>query len=212
MPMSCSRWGMAQVLSGAKGQMKMDTDSVVGYFSIPLELPSANRRYVNARTQWHLATEGSNLVIRLVECRVGKLVVPGFLLQMVMNRASEIIANDEDLKKIQSSIKSVFVEPGAVEAVLKSQGVVRDVLPSLIARLGRNPDMPEKVRVYFSHLVAEAKGTPKERRLEQLVSVAFELASGTFGNKRSDIGKPSGCAGTGDAARTLKRGALGRPP
>lgn len=165
-----------QVLSDAKGQIVLENERVISDFSIPVGASGPEPVYVNVHMDWYVATKEARPVIRLEHCHVGRLPIPGFVLNVGMNQAQAILANDPDLRKIPNAIGSLRVEPRFVEAVLISRGVAGDVLPSLLARLGRSPDVTSRARIYYRHLVDKAERMPKEERFERLVAAAFQLA------------------------------------
>lgn len=167
---------VAQVLSDAKGRVDLQNERVVSDLSVPASLSVPPSRYVNVHIEWHVAMDNARPDVRLEQCRVGRLVIPTFLLNMAMSQARMTVARDADLKKILSAVASIRVEPESIEAVLVSRGVLSDALPSLLARLGRNPNVTSKARVYYRYIVREAKGMPKEERFERLVATAFQLA------------------------------------
>jgi hypothetical protein len=164
------------VLPDAKGRIDLGNETVVSDLSIPVGASDPTRLYVNVHIEWHVAMEEARPVVRLEQCRVGRLPIPNFVLNMGMDQAQAILANDGDLKKISNAVGSLRVEPPYVEAVLVSRGEVGNVLPSLLARMGRNPNVTSKTRVYYRHLVGEAARMPKEERFERLVAAAFQLA------------------------------------
>lgn len=166
----------AQVLSDAKGQIVLDHEKIVSDFSIPVGASEPALSYLNVHMEWLVAMEEARPVVRLLQCRVGRLPIPEFVLNVGMNQAQAIVANDTDLKKILDAIGSLRVESRFVEAVLVSRGVASDVLPSLLARLGRNPDVTSRARICYRHLVGVAERMPKEERFERLVAAAFQLA------------------------------------
>ncbi len=176
---------VAQVLSEAKGRVDLERDTVVCDLSVPASTSVPASRYVNVHIEWHVGMEDARPAIRLNQCRVGRLTVPTPILEMGMKQAQAIVANDADLQRILSAVASLRVEPEAVEAVLVSRGVVSDVLPSLLARLGRNPNVASKAREYYRHLVSKAEEMPKDERFERLVAAAFQLA-----RSRSQQGDP----------------------
>lgn len=167
---------VTQVFPAAKGRVETGLDSVVTDVSIPVGRSGSSPGYMNVHMEWLVAMNGDRPTARLERCRVGKLAIPALILSLAMTHAQQIVANDMDLKRIMNSIGSLQVKPGAAEVVMKSKDIVKEVLPSLLARLGRNPNITSKVRVYYSHLVDQAKDMPKEERFERLVASAFQLA------------------------------------
>ncbi len=166
----------AQVLPDAKGRIDLGNETVISDLSIPVGASDPTRLYVNVHMEWHVAMGEAGPVVRLEQCRVGRLPIPEFVLNMSMNQSQAIVANDTDLKKVLNAVGSLRVESRFVEAVLVSRGVASDVLPSLLARLGRNPNVTSKTRAYYRHMVDEAARMPKEERFERLVAAAFQLA------------------------------------
>ena len=167
---------LAQVQPRARGRIELDTDTVVGELSLPVAPSAPSGRHVNIHTEWRITSKGDSPVVRLERCQVGGLLVPAFLLRTGMSRMQTIAANDTDLRRIQNSLGPFHIEPGGVEVVLASRDAVGDILPSLLARLGRNPNVTSRTRVHYRHLVAEAKGVAREERFTRLVEAAFQLA------------------------------------
>ncbi len=167
---------IAQVLPEAKGRVRLQENLVLADFSIPVSTADPPSRYVNAHVEWHVAIEGGELDIRWQSCRVGRTAIPSFVLGAGVRQAQAIAVQDADLNRLLDAIGSLRVRPGSVEAVLVSRGVVSDIVPSLMARLGRDSKVTARTRGYYQHLVRQSQEMPKDERFERLIAAAFQLA------------------------------------
>ncbi|MHB8899307.1 MAG: hypothetical protein ACYC6Y_11220, partial [Thermoguttaceae bacterium] len=79
-------------------------------------------------------------------------------------------------KEVLQAIGSFRIADGNVEAVLVGRGLVDDVLPSLMARLGQSPTIVTKTRVYYAHLARPLAGVAEQDRFAAMLRSAFALA------------------------------------
>ncbi len=169
--------GMAQVVPGGKGLVTLDQGTISAVLSLPLnESEGLRRRYLNGEAAWRLKLEGERLEVRFLHCRIGRLAVPQFILDEALDAMTAMVLGDRDLKEVVAALGSLRVHSGGVEAVLVSRGLVDRVLPSLAARLGRNPGRAVRTEAYYRHLIVAARQFPREGRFSAFVREAFALA------------------------------------
>jgi hypothetical protein len=169
--------GMAQVVPGGKGLIALDEGTISAVVSLPLNESAGLRRwYLNGQAAWQLELEGERLKVRFLHCRIGRLAVPQFLLDQTLDAMTVMVLGDRDLKAVVAALGALRVHSDGVEAVLVSRGLVDRVLPSLVARLGRNPGMAVRTAVYYRHLIVAARQFPQEGRFSAFLRAAFTLA------------------------------------
>ncbi len=184
--------GMPQVFPLGKAQVALGEKTACGELSIGLGNDGAQQRWLNVRATCLAAITAGHLEIRCVECRVGRLSVPRFLLDVISPWLIAEVLADPDVQQVLAAINSVRLEPGVLEAVVTtgdlgdgSGRLSETVIPSLIARLGQKPDMAVRTQVYIRYLVATAKHFPVEGRFEAFLQAAFDLA-----RRRSTVEDP----------------------
>ncbi len=168
--------GLAQVLPHGRGQLTLDEGTISGELSVPLVNSESSSRYLNVRGAVDIKMADGQLEVDLVHCRIGRLPVPQFVLDDVLHQGMTMMVNDRDLNTVLTAIGSLRVEPESIEAVLVSHGLVDNVLPSLMARLGQNPDVVAKTRIYYEHLAATPSVAMQEDRFSAILRSAFKLA------------------------------------
>ncbi len=174
---------MEQALPEGKAHVVLDEEAVTGDLSA--RIFSATNRYLNVHVACRAGVTAGRLELQLRQLHIGRIAIPRFLLGAVSWALNRVMLDNADVQRVVATIDSVRVEPGGVEAVYQS-GEFRDQLvPSLRARLNRDPDLVAKTRIHYRHLVTTARTLPTEGRFAAFVEAAFQLAA-----ERSRLGDP----------------------
>ncbi len=168
--------GMRQVLPRACGQITLEEGAVTADLSVPLSDSEDSARYVNVHATWNVTIADGELELDFVRCRIGRVPVPGFILDEVLRQGILFVLNDRDLNEVLNAIGSLHVTDDRVEAVLVSRGLVDSIMPSLMSRLGQSPNVVAKTRIYYEHLAKPMEGVAVEDRFATIVQSAFALA------------------------------------
>jgi hypothetical protein len=168
--------GLPQVLPRARGTITLEEGTVTADLSAPLTDSEDSTRYVNVQAAWDVAIADGELHVDFVRCRIGRVPVPGFILDGVLRQGIVLVLNDRDLNEVLTAIGSFHVHDDSVEAVLVSRGLVDNILPSLMARLGQSPNVVAKARVYYEHLAKPMNGVAVDDRFTTILQSAFALA------------------------------------
>lgn len=179
---------MPQAFPDGKARISLDWGTLSGESSIRIpgggvfgDLP----RYINVHATCGVEITEGRPEVQLQRCRIGRLSVPRFLIDDVWPLLISPILGDPDVQRLVTSVDSLRVEPDLIEATFKSKELRNDVIPSLLARLGRNPNVLPRVRIHYRHLVETAETLPDDDRFAGFVQAAFRLA-----RQRSEAGDP----------------------
>ncbi|MEE8451540.1 MAG: hypothetical protein V3R99_06475 [Thermoguttaceae bacterium] len=167
---------MRQAFPDGKARISLDRGTLSGESSIRISGISALPSYVNVHATFGVEITEGRPEVELQRCRIGRLSVPRFLLDDVWPMLISALLNDPDVQHAVASVDSLRIEPDLVEAVIESKGLRGGVIPSLLARLGGNPDVLPSVRIHYRHLVETAETLPGDDRFAGFVQAAFSLA------------------------------------
>ena len=168
--------GLPQFSPNARGRVRLEEGRIVIDLSVPLTDSRRSPRYVNLHTEWNVAFADGALEVEVQSCRIGRLPVPQVLLNDVVQQMVMMVSSDRDLRKLLAALGSFRVTETHVEAVIVSRGLVDNILPSMMARFGQDPNVVRKARIYYDHLAKPWTGVPPEDRFAAIVQSAFSLA------------------------------------
>jgi hypothetical protein len=142
--------------------------------------------FVNVWLAGHLSIDDGRLDLGLEELKVGSLVVPSLVLQMLSSRLYATLLDDPQIRHIVQAIVKLNMEPGAINLVFRPGALGRQVVPSLAQLLWGRPDVALETAIYLRHLLAiSADSPPASDRFGLLMQGAFALAI-----ERSEHGDP----------------------
>jgi len=167
--------GLKQVMPTAKARIGLGQDTIDLAMSAEIDWWSALPRWLNIEATCEVAADGESPV-RPIACRIGKISVPQFLLQAAMEQTLVVISGDHDLKRLSGAIGTLRVEPDLIEAEIVARGTMSHVVPSILTRLSRDPNVTARTRIYYNHLTEAAKDLPQEHRFCEFTQAAFALA------------------------------------
>ena len=168
--------GLPQLAPNSRGHAKLEEGCIVLDLSVPLTDSKNSPRYVNLHTDWNVAFADGRLEVKVRSCRIGRLPVPRVLLNGIVRQAVVVVSRDRDFRKLLAALGSFRVTETHVEAVIVSRGLVDNVLPSIMARFGQNPDVVREARVYYDHLAKPWNDVPADERFAAILQSAFSLA------------------------------------
>ncbi len=168
--------GISQVLPNACGRITLENGTVTAELSMPLTGSKEPTRFVNVQASGKATIKAGKLEIDFEEVHIGRVPVPGFILDRLVQQGVTLVANDRDLSNVLRAIGSFRVTDDGVEAVLVARGLVDEVIPSLMARFGQSPNVVVKTRVYYEHLAKPYPGVADDDRFAAMVQSAFALA------------------------------------
>ncbi len=168
--------GLPQLAPNARGRVVLEQGTIVLDLSVPLTDSRKSPRYVNLHTEWNVAFADGGLEVKVQFCRIGCLPVPQMLLNGVVRQAVVVASNDRDFRKLLSALGSFRVTETHIEAVVVSRGLVDDILPSMMARFGQDPNVVRKARIYYDHLARPWNTVSANQRFEAILQSAFSLA------------------------------------
>ncbi len=168
--------GIPQVVPLACGDIGFDQETITARLSVPLASSEKPARFVNIETSGKASIAGGKLRIEFDHCRIGRLPVPRFVLDRLVQQGITLVMNDPDLNGVLRAIGSLRVTGEQVEAVLVARGLVDDIMPSLVSRFGQSPSVVVKTRVYYEHLARPYPGVAEDDRFPAMLQSAFALA------------------------------------
>ena len=167
---------MQHAFSEGKANVQIDSEAIRGEMSTRITDSPILPPYLNVRVTCRGGLAAGQLEINVERCRVGRLAVPRFVLDLVSPALTSTILDDPELNNIIASIESVLLDSDRIEAVFKSGELRYKLKTSLLARLGEDSDVVSRARAYFRHLAFSAERLPRDDRFEAFVQSAFQLA------------------------------------
>ena len=179
---------MPQAFSDGKAKITLDTGTLSGESSIRIPSDGTLRplralgavadlpNYVNLRATCDVEITEGRAKVHMRRFRIGRICVPRFLVADVWPLLMSAIHNDPDVRRMVTSVDSLRVRPDFIEATFESGELRDEVIPSLLARLGRNPNVLPSVRIHYRHLVETAEALPADDRFVRFVQAAFAHA------------------------------------
>ena len=174
-------WAISIESRGSRARVRLQDDSVELHASWFLR-PGA---HVPIQTRTQVQVAAGELDFRVLELRIGRLQVPGWLSGTASAQIARWVVADPESGAVIRAIRSLRVRGEGVTVVLQRQATGRHVR-ELIVRLGAPDRSAKTVRAYVEHLLAAAEGLPSgEERFAGLLQAAFALAE-----RRSEQGDP----------------------
>ena len=178
--------GIPQVLPNACGRIRLEDGAVTAELSVPLTDSKEPMRFVNVQASGTATIKAGKLEIDFEQVHIGRVPIPGFILDRLVRQGIALVANDRDLSDVLSAIGSFRVTGDGVEAVIVSRGLLEKVMPSLMSRFGQSPNVVVKTRVYYEYLAKPYPGVADDDRFAAMMQSAFALA-----RARSKTGDPA---------------------
>lgn len=138
-------------------------------FDGTLQLPeNPLGRYVNVAA---VVSQGTPLP-EFVSLQIGRLPVPGWLANQVLDRAMIWLYADQDARAVSQMIRAVQLSPGRMQVTYRWQ---EDVVKRLRARVVPEADK-DRLRAYNDALVRAARGLSSRPELAELLMPLLQLA------------------------------------
>ncbi len=165
---------LAQLPMEAKARVLLDDGAIANNLSV--KIPGSRAGYLNLNSKCQLEMNGGHLLFNLQKCRIGRLPIPSWALTPITSQINATMRNDPDLQRLLGVFETVRVDQSGIESWSRAGALDDQVLPSLLARLGRKPVVLSRVQLHFRHLVKSAEQLPKSERLMAILQVAFRYA------------------------------------
>src|SRR5262249_35222872 len=110
--------------------------------------------------------------------RLGSLDVPRPFVTMLSSFIFALLEDDPELRRITDSVDKMATENGAINFVFESDSISRQLVPSLVQLLWKQPDVASETRLYLQNLLFVYQTLPPDTdRFGWLVHAAFAMAA-----------------------------------
>ena len=165
-------WALSMDARDCRAAIRLGHDSAL----LQACCPVGRGDYLNVQAATRVRVEAGELEFRLLDLRLGRLRIPGWLLGEASRQGVRWLAADAEWDAALRSIRSLSVQPDAVVAVLERE-TARRWVSELMARQGDPDRSGQTVRIYVERLVAAAEQLPDgEEKFAGLLQTAFALA------------------------------------
>jgi hypothetical protein len=165
-------WALSIELQGSRGRLLLHENA----FRLQASWALRPGQYVNIQIDTGLLVEAGELKLRLLDVRMGRLRIPGWVLDVLSREIVwQVVANPESGEVIRA-IRLLYVGEHGVTAVIDRESIRRR-MRELVLRLGAPDRAGGTVRIYVERLLAAADEMPDgESKFAGLLRSAFELA------------------------------------
>ena len=154
--------------------------------SLALPPRIAEGKFLNVRMAGLVSIDQGHLQLGIQELQLGTLNVPRPLRGMLSSFLYALLEDDPQIRRIIDSVDKLDTEQGAIKFVFQSDSISRQVVPSLVQLLWKQPDVAFETKLYLRHLIAVYQGLPADAdRFGLLIKAAFEMAA-----ERSQVHDP----------------------
>jgi len=170
-------WGLSLGTMQRKARVQFETGQALADLSMGVPIGPARSRYVNIQLAGHFELESGHVEARVDQCQLGRLRWPPWLVKVIFAPVVSAVLNDPDVAQAMGSLKSVKLLTNQVDVVYGKGLFNRRVLPTLISRLGANPDIAEATKAHVVYLVSVGRQLPQgDARFGAFVQAAFGFA------------------------------------
>ncbi len=143
-----------------------------------LALPQLEaKKFLNIRMDGHLAIDEGELDLGIERLRVGRFTVPGPLVRLLSSTLHTMFMEDPQIRRITDSVEKLHTEQGAVNFEFQSDAISRQIVPSLVQLLWKQPDVAHETGLYVRQIVSAFDMLPADdNRFGKLVQNVFALA------------------------------------
>ncbi len=136
-----------------KASVHFEPQAITARASMALPQRIGEGKFLNVQMAGHLSIDDGRLRLRIQQLRLGQLDVPRPLLGMLSSFVYALLEDDPQIRRIVDSVDKLDTEKGAVNFVFQSDSISRQVVPSLVQLLWRQPDVSFETKLYLQHLI-----------------------------------------------------------
>ncbi len=170
-------WGLSLGSPGRKARVVLSDDTVALKASLQVPVPAARPRHLNILVQTRITFDGCTLQVLGDELRVGRVVLPQWLLRHVSPAITARILADRRVKPFLDAIDRLRIAPGFVEATYGRIESLADLRDGVFGSLGPRSEVRAAVSVYVRHLLEQGRSLPVgDARFGACLESVFRLA------------------------------------
>ncbi len=165
-------WAMSVELQGSRGRLLLREN----VFRMQASWAIRPGQHVNVQIDTGVLVDAGELKLRVLDARLGRLRVPGWLLDFLSREIVLRMTADPESGKVIRAIRLLYVAEQGVTVVIDRESI-RQRMRELVLRLGAPDQAAGTVRIYVERLLAAADDLPDgEPKFAGLLRSAFELA------------------------------------
>lgn len=165
-------WAMSIELRGSRGRLLLREN----VFRLQASWAPRPGEHVNIQIDTGVLVEAGELKLRLLDARVGRLRIPGWLLDFLSKEIAWRVVADPESGEVIRAIRLLYVAEQGVTVVIDRESIRRR-MGELVLRLGAPDRAGATVRIYVERLLAAAEALPDgEPKFAGLLRTAFDLA------------------------------------
>ncbi len=161
-----------------KASVHFEPQAITARASMALPQRIGEGKFLNVQMTGRLSIDDGRLRLGIQQLRLGQLDVPRPLLGMLSSFVFALLEDDPQIRRIVDSVDKMDTEKGAVNFVFQSDSISRQVVPSLVQLLWRQPDVSFETKLYLQRLIDVYHGLPADSdRTGLLTKTAFAMAA-----------------------------------
>ncbi|MCC7085534.1 MAG: hypothetical protein IT427_11055 [Pirellulales bacterium] len=134
-------------------------------------------KVLNVKTLGRLSIDQGDVEFGLDELQLGSITLPGPIVQMVSGSINAMLMDDPQFQRITEAVAKLDTEQNAINLEFEPGAIGRQIVPSLVQLLWRQPDVASETGAYVRRLIdANDKFAGDAGRFEALLQEAFRLA------------------------------------
>jgi hypothetical protein len=139
--------------------------------------PTADHKFLNIRVDGQVSIDDGDFQLSLHQLRVGRLNVPAPLVRMLSSFVHATLLEDPQVRRITESVDKLETQQGAVNFEFQSDAISRQIVPSLVQLLWKQPDVAFETGLYVKQIVSTFDMLPADdERFGKLLQSVFTLA------------------------------------
>lgn len=170
-------WGLSLGAMQRKARVQFEPGQVLADLSMAVPIGGSRLQYLNIHITGQVELDSGRVEARVGACRIGRLQWPRLLVNSLFPPVVSAVLNHPDVVQATRSLKSVKIQSGQMDIVYGKGLFNQRVLPTLMSRLGANPDLTEATKAHMIYLVDVSRELPHgDARFVSFVRTAFGFA------------------------------------
>lgn len=179
-------WALTIGSGQRKARVELTDLSATLQCSVGLPFSGAKPRFINVTLAGQAQLDSGQLRLRASRLRIGRIVMPNWLLAMLSQTVTAEVHRDRHLNLLVESIRKLEIEPNGITVTYERVDLPRGFVAEVFDRLRPAGAIREPARVHVQHLLSLADRLPGgEARFGACLEAAFTLAQ-----ERSRDGDP----------------------
>jgi len=156
-------WGLSLGSPKRKAKVSLARDLASLSMSIGVPLDRAKPRYLNLVVAGGSKIEEGNLNLNVERCRIGSVVVPHWLLNLLSPVVTSLLSHDRRSKPFLDATRGVTIEPDAIEVTYGRLHLPPGFREDIFGPANASEEVLASTRAQVDHLLAVVSRSPHTR-------------------------------------------------